>query len=53
MKKQLKDAPLQKYGEEKQNFKDRSNLTSANKSRKPQMKLKLTVFKILHYRNAM
>ena len=53
MTKGLKDAPKQKYGEKKQNLKDRTDVTSVDKNLNPPMKQKLTVFKILHYKNAM
>ena len=53
MTKGLKDAPRQKDGEKKQNLKDRTDVTSVDKNLNPPMKQKLTVFKILHYKNAM
>ena len=51
--KQLKDAPKRKGREEKQNLKDRTDVTNVNKNLNPPMKQKLTVLKILHYRTAM
>ena len=53
MTKQLKDALKRTGGEEKQNLKDKTDVTSVYKNLNLPMKQKLAVFKVLHYRNAM